>query len=147
MRRREFITGMLLIIALGSGASAAKPDAKTLDIYFLDMMGGASTLIVTPTGESVLIDTGSLEPLHRDADRIFAATRQAGLKKIDCLVTTHFHSDHFGALLQLTKLIPIEKFIYKGHLPPQHEQEKEKFQHLYRLYQEATGGNVEPLRV
>ena len=56
---------------------------KPLDIYFMDMMGGASTLIVTPLGESVLIDTGSLEPKHRDADRIHKACMDAGLKQIE----------------------------------------------------------------
>jgi competence protein ComEC len=111
------------------------------------MMGGGSTLIVTPLGESVLIDTGSLEPKHRDADRIFAAARQAGLRKIDYLVTTHFHSDHYGGILQLTKRIPVSTFMDKGHLPPDHERQSASFKKLYPLYQEATGGKVEVIRV
>lgn len=63
---------------------------KNLDIYFLDMMGGGSTLIVTPAGESILIDTGSREPQHRDAERIYKATQFAGLNHIDCLITYNF---------------------------------------------------------
>jgi len=122
--------------------------AGTLDVYFLDMMGGASTLIVTPLGESVLIDTGSREPsspVHRDAERILRAARLAGLRQIDFLVTTHFHSDHFGGIHELTRRIPVKKFLDKGHLPPEKESQREPFQRLYQLYREATGGKVEPL--
>ena len=60
MRLHNIVAGILLLLGLSGGVSAAAPDARnTLDIYFLDMMGGASTLIVTPLGQSVLIDTGS----------------------------------------------------------------------------------------
>jgi competence protein ComEC len=148
MRIRDITLGILLILyAAGSATAAQTAPAKSLDVYFLDMMGGGSTLIVTPLGESVLIDTGSLEPMHRDAERIHAAAQHAGLKQIDYLVTTHFHSDHFGGILQLTKLIPVKTFIDKGHLPPEHERESAWFKKLYPLYQEATGGNVRKIEV
>ena len=90
---------------------------KGLDIYFLDTVGGASTLIVTPLGESVLIDTGSREPLHRDADRIYKACQDASLKQIDYLITTHLHSDHFGGILQLSRRILIKCFMDKAAPP------------------------------
>lgn len=78
----------------------------TLDIYWVDTEGGAATLIVTPAGESLLVDTGN--PGARDADRIFqVATKTAKLQKIDHLVTTHYHVDHFGGAAQLAKAIPI----------------------------------------
>jgi beta-lactamase superfamily II metal-dependent hydrolase len=118
---------------------------QSLDIYFLDMNGGASTLIVTPMGESVLIDTGSLEPKHRDADRIYLACRHARLKHIDYLITTHFHSDHYGGILELTKRIPVKRFMDKGTLPLKPEQDNKIFKMLYPLYQQATKGNVTPL--
>lgn len=121
-----------------------KPD-KTLDIYFLDMAGGASTLIVTPLGQSVLIDTGSRTPEHRDADRIYHACSDAGLKQIDYLLTTHFHTDHFGGILELSKRIHIRSFIDKG-LPPQHEQNTDWFGRLYPLYQQATKGAAKLIR-
>ena len=147
MRIRHFPLAVLLAICLAVTGKPAEPGRpKSLDVYFLDMMGGASTLIVTPLGESVLIDTGSLEPMHRDAERIHAAARHAGLQHIDCLVTTHFHSDHFGGILQLTKLIPVKKFIDKGHLPPEHERRSARFKQLYPLYLEATGGKVETVK-
>lgn len=148
MKARYVVGGLLLaLISAAGGHSAETPPAKNLEIYFLDMMGGASTLILTPLGESVLIDTGSLEPKHRDADRIYAAAQHAGLKQIDCLVTTHFHLDHFGGILQLTKLIPVRKFIDKGHLAPESEINSGWFRQLHPLYQEATGGKVETLKV
>lgn len=118
---------------------------KTLDIYFLDMMGGGSTLIVTPQGESVLIDTGSLEPKNRDAERIFRATQAAGLKQIDHLVTTHFHSDHFGGILQLSKMIPIKNFYDKGVRTP--AEDRDQVASLYTLYEEATKGQVKAIKV
>ena len=125
---------------------ASQSEHRTLDIYFLDMVGGGSTLIVTPLGESVLIDTGSLEPKHRDADRIIKACRYAELKHIDYLITTHFHSDHFGAILNVSERIPIKCFMDKGALPPGQERSRESFKKLYALYQQATKGNVEPVR-
>ncbi len=80
--------------------------AGTLDIYWIDTEGGAATLIVTPDGESVLVDTGN--PGFRDPDRIArVATREAGLKQIDHLIITHFHKDHFGGATTLATLLPI----------------------------------------
>jgi competence protein ComEC len=86
---------------------------KTLDIYWIDAEGGAATLIVTPSGESLLADTGN--PGDRDAQRIFdVATKQAHLKKIDYVLITHFHSDHVGGVPALAKLIPIGEYVDHG---------------------------------
>lgn len=80
--------------------------AKPLDIYWVDVEGGAATLIVTPAGESVLIDSGN--PGQRDAQRIVkVATEVAGLRRIDHLITTHYHRDHFGGAATLAKLLPV----------------------------------------
>jgi len=86
---------------------------RTLEIYWVDVEGGGATLIVTPAGESVLIDSGN--PFERDPARIHkVATEAAGLKKIDHLVTTHFHVDHFGGAAELAALIPIGQVHDKG---------------------------------
>jgi competence protein ComEC len=86
---------------------------KTLDIYWIDAEGGAATLIVTPSGQSLLADTGN--PGDRDAQRIYdVATKQAHLKKIDTVLITHFHSDHVGGVPALAKLIPIGAFVDHG---------------------------------
>ena len=86
---------------------------RNLDIYWIDVEGGAATLIVSPSGESMLIDTGWTVG-DRDAKRIYAATQQAGLKKIDDLVISHFHADHVGGLAALSKMIPIGRFFDYG---------------------------------
>jgi competence protein ComEC len=86
---------------------------KTLDIYWIDAEGGAATLIVTPSGQSLLADSGN--PGDRDAQRIYdVATKQAHLTKIDFLLTTHFHSDHVGGAPALSKLIPIGAYLDHG---------------------------------
>lgn len=86
---------------------------KTLDIYWIDSEGGGSTLIVTPAGESVLVDTGN--PEGRDPQRIKkVATEVAGLQRIDHVIITHFHSDHFGGLAELAALMPIGTLHDKG---------------------------------
>ena len=84
-----------------------------LDIYWIDSEGGGSTLIVTPEGESILVDTGN--PGGRDPQRIQqVATQVAGLKRIDHVVITHFHADHFGGLAELAALMPIGTLYDKG---------------------------------
>ncbi len=89
--------------------------ATTVDIYYIDVEGGAATLIVTPAGESLLADTGNPRQDDRDAQRIYeAATGQAGLKKIDYVLITHFHGDHAGGLQSLSKMIPLGKFFDHG---------------------------------
>ncbi len=106
-----------LLIALLAGLTMASPvhAEKTLDVYWVDVEGGAATLIVTPAGQSILIDSGN--PGTRDAGRIHeVATKQAKLKKIDFLITTHFHGDHFGGAAVLSQLMPIGK-VYDNGIP------------------------------
>ena len=112
MTRKSFVF-LITAAFIVSWASAACAAAKTLDIYFIDVEGGAATLIVTPAGESVLIDTGF--PGDRDAGRIaHVALEVAGLKQIDHCVITHWHRDHVGGVAPLSKLIPIKHFYDHG---------------------------------
>jgi beta-lactamase superfamily II metal-dependent hydrolase len=105
-------------VASAVACAAALHAADTLDIYFIDVEGGQSTLIATPAGESLLIDTGYAGNEARDARRIMAAVRDAGLKQIDYLLTTHFHPDHDGGVVELAKQIPIRTFIDHGGFDP-----------------------------
>src|SRR4029077_7797937 len=75
--------------------------AKTLDIYFIDTEGGQATLVVAPSGQSLLIDTGWAGFSGRDADRILAAAKVAQVKRIDVLLITHHHGDHEGGVPNL----------------------------------------------
>ena len=89
--------------------------SKTLDIYVIDVEGGNSQLYVTPSGESVLIDTGNAGAAAvRDAERIAAAVKDAGLTEIDHLITTHFHGDHVGGIIDVAARVPVREFIDHG---------------------------------
>jgi len=102
-----YLITLLFFISIGSAAP------RTLDIYFIDVEGGAATLMVTPAGESLLIDTGF--PGARDSQRIaHVALEVAGLKQIDHCVITHWHQDHVGGVAALSKLIPIKNFYDHG---------------------------------
>lgn len=116
---------VLAVLTLSPRAQAAR--RGSLDIYFIDVEGGQATLVVTPAGQTLLIDTGfpgdgtfaSLpgDPRKaRDANRILAAARAAGVSTIDYLFITHYHADHDGAVPELAELIPIRAFV--DHEPP-----------------------------
>jgi beta-lactamase superfamily II metal-dependent hydrolase len=96
--------------------SAAQDRAgRMLNVYVLDVEGGNATLFVSPSRESLLIDTGNGGPAAmRDADRIMAAVKDAGLTQIDHLITTHYHADHFGAMAEVAGRLPIREFIDHG---------------------------------
>ena len=86
---------LLLLASLLVPAGILSAQPKNLDMYWIDVEGGAATLMVSPSGESLLFDAG-WEVGDRDAKRIFAAAQQAGLTKIDYFVLSHFHADHAG---------------------------------------------------
>jgi beta-lactamase superfamily II metal-dependent hydrolase len=93
------------VLALAAATAVAAPE-RGLEIYWVDVEGGGATLVVTPARESVLIDTGF--PGDRDANRIHrVATQAAGLTRIDHVIVTHFHIDHFGGLASLARLMPV----------------------------------------
>jgi competence protein ComEC len=106
------ILAALLFSASFSARAAEK--SKTLQIYFVDVEGGQATLFVTPEGKSLLIDTGWPGFDGRDAGRIVAAAKLAGIAKIDFVLLTHYHVDHTGGVPQLTARIPVGTFIDHG---------------------------------
>jgi competence protein ComEC len=110
MKRALWVAAALAVIALPLCA------ARTLDIYFIDVEGGQSTLIVTAAGESLLVDTGYAGNDGRDAGRILAAARDAGITQIDYLLLTHFHPDHIGGLSELAQQMPIRTFVDHGDM-------------------------------
>ena len=103
-----------MVCSLAFSAARADEKSKTLDVYWVDSEGGGSTLIVTPANESVLIDTGN--PGGRDAARIVAAAKSAGLTRIDHVLLTHFHIDHFGGAAETAQELPFGT-IYERAIP------------------------------
>ena len=115
MRRALSSSVALVVVLLLALPAAQTRTSKTLDIYVVDVEGGNATLLVAPSGESVLIDTGNGGAAGpRDPERIMAAVRDAGLTQIDHLITTHWHGDHFGGTEELAKRIPIRDYIDHG---------------------------------
>ncbi len=103
-----------LTIALFAGTASAQSE-RGLDIYFIDADGGAATLIVTPERESILIDSGWPGHDDRDPKRIVHVLKDvAKLERLDHLVTTHWHTDHYGGVEGLSKLVTIGKFWDRG---------------------------------
>lgn len=101
---------LVLALLAASALFAARP----MRIFFLDVEGGQATLIVSPSGESMLVDAGWPGRDGRDAARIVAAARKAGVKRIDYLVVTHYHTDHVGGVPQLAEKIPIRTYVDHG---------------------------------
>ena len=106
------VTAFLLWLTfLAACLTAATND---LTVYFIDVEGGQSTLFVTPSGQSVLIDTGFPGFNGRDANRIAATAKAAGVKQIDYLLITHYHGDHVGGVPAIAALLPIRNFVDHG---------------------------------
>jgi competence protein ComEC len=97
-------------LLLGMPAFPSPQDEKRLRIFWVDVEGGAATLVVTPEGGSLLMDCGW--PGKRDAQRIAAAAKAAGLQQIDHYLTSHYHTDHWGCVAELAELIPIAKYYH-----------------------------------
>jgi competence protein ComEC len=138
------LTLALLGMALCGAQSIAPPPtpppapAGSLQVYFIDVEGGQSTLFVTPDHHSLLVDTGWPDPTSRDAKRIQSAMRMAGIARLDAVLLTHYHDDHAGDVPQLAALVPIGEFLDHG---PNRQTDEAATEHGYEAYRKvlATG--------
>lgn len=146
MKRRVFVPTLVLLAGLASSLcfAQAKPARKTLDIYFIDVEGGAATLIVTPAGESVLLDAGWDQADGRDAKRIQRTMQLAGVTAIDHLVVSHYHRDHYGGVPELSRLVTVKKFYDHGKMTALAEDPQ--FATRYGAYQAAAAGQTITLK-
>lgn len=152
MRLAAAIFSVLAVaVALPAAQTAQKAqtaNARPLEIYVVDTEGGKAALYVSPTGQSLLIDSGN--PGGRDTDRIMAAVADAGLKQIDFLMSTHYHVDHVGGAQELAKRIPIGHYIdhgptVEGPVVPALREQVPGFQQAYaELYGKAKHTVVKP---
>jgi competence protein ComEC len=112
VRALRFALALTAVVAL---CGADQPPSRGLDLYFIDVMGGAATLIVTPERESILIDSGWPGLNDRDPKRIEHVLKEvAGLDHLDHLVTTHWHTDHYGGVEGLSRRLRIDHFWDRG---------------------------------
>jgi len=121
------VAACLVVALLLLSSASASAQTRNLDIYWIDVEGGAATLVIAPSGESLLYDAG-WEVGDRDAKRIFAVAQQAGLKKIDYFVLSHFHGDHAGGIRALAKLIPLGRCFDRGDfIEPMNQQWRDAY--------------------
>jgi len=107
--------GCVVAIVMSAALVSAQRQEKTFDIYVVDVEGGNASLFVSPSGESLLIDTGNAGmAAARDAGRIVEAAKDAGLSQLDHVIITHWHGDHYGGLAELASRMPIRHFIDHG---------------------------------
>jgi competence protein ComEC len=114
IRKTLAFAALVLAVGLGAAVWPQGKAAKPLDIWVVDVEGGKAALFVTPSGESVLLDSGWPGFDGRDPDRIMAAIADAGVKRIDYMLSTHYHVDHVGGLQELAKRIPIVTYVDHG---------------------------------
>lgn len=117
-------------------ALAQNSESKHLLIYTIDVEGGQSTLLVSPSGASMLVDTGWPGNNGRDAVRIQAAMKDAGITQIDHVLITHFHTDHVGGVPELVKRVKVGEFLDHG---PNRE-DSDITRHDFAAYLKAIDG-------
>jgi competence protein ComEC len=103
---------LLLVFCLISVATFTA--GKTLDIWVVDTEGGKAVLVVSPAGQSMLIDTGFPGNNDRDTNRILEVCRLAGVTKLDILLTTHYDLDHVNNTPSLVAKMPVALFVDHG---------------------------------
>ena len=123
-------TILVALSVLGLNEARAQ-QSRPLDIYWIDVEGGAATLVVTPSGQSILMDSGWSRPDDRDARRVQAAMQDAGVDRLDFLITSHFHGDHVGGLRALSERVEVGQFIDHGDSV---EQDREPGRVLFDSY-------------
>lgn len=136
------LIAVALAATLAAGLAAQTNAARTLTIYVADTEGGKAALFVAPSGDTVLVDSGNPGP--RDGDRIMAMITEAGVTRIDHLISTHYHVDHVGGMAALAARVPIKDYVDHGPTVETREQVP-NFQQTYAgLYAAATHTVVRP---
>ena len=117
---RRILFAVVAVALLGSMSGVQTQGQTTTDIYFIDTEGGQATLIISPVKgilgakEALLIDAGNLNPPGRDAERIQAAMKDAGVERIDYLIVSHYHGDHVGGVAALVEKVPVRRVFDPG---------------------------------
>jgi len=131
-----FTCAVILLSSSASQGGQAQPRAGHFLIYTIDVEGGQSTLLVSPTGASLLVDTGWPDNNGRDTDRILAAMHDAGITQLDKVLITHFHVDHVGGVPNLVKRVEVGEFLDHG----ENREDSDITRHDYAAYLAAIKG-------
>jgi beta-lactamase superfamily II metal-dependent hydrolase len=143
LKAQSLLAAVLVWLTLGA-AHPARAANRDLQVYFIDVDGGQSTLFVTPAGKSLLIDTGWAGNNGLDAGRIAAAAKDAGVTKIDYLLFTHYHADHIGGLPELLARMPVGTFIDHGPDSPTDPSTKKAYAAYQQLLANGHYGHITP---
>lgn len=108
------VVASLLFVSGSAQPAHAQKTSTHLAIYAIDVEGGQATLLVSPSGGSLLVDTGWLGNNGRDAGRIEQAMKDAGITGIDKVLITHFHTDHVGGVPNLVERVKVGEFLDHG---------------------------------
>ena len=137
-----YITSLVIAFLFGCAilpstapAQSTHPGNTDLTIYAIDVEGGQATLLVSPSGGSLLVDTGWPGNNGRDAERIQDAMKQAGIAKIDKVLITHFHVDHVGGVPNLVERVKVGEFLDHGV----NREDSDITRHDYAAYIRAIG--------
>jgi competence protein ComEC len=146
-RRQQFVGGAISIFILSVAAlllpsPAPARSSKSLEIYFVDVEGGQATLVVSPLGESILIDTGWAGA--RDAERIKAAANLAGLSRINYVLITHYHGGHVGGVADLLAHTPVGMFVDHGPNGEDSDQTREQYATYEKAIEHSERIRLEP---
>ena len=77
-----------------------------LEIHHIDVGQADSTLIITPTADTILVDTGDW---RQDGADVIAYLDELGIERIDHLVATHAHADHIGGHAAIIETFETER--------------------------------------
>ena len=117
-----FLVAVAFLLPIVAAPTRAQVQGqKTLEIYFIDTEGGQATLFVSPSGESLLFDTGTADPKKAQADRISAAIKDAGVQQLDYVIISHYHGDHVGNATELASRLPIRNWYDHGAYTVEHQ--------------------------
>jgi len=133
--------GFTLFFFVAPHVGHGQGSANHLLIYSIDVEGGQSTLLVSPAGKSLLVDTGWPGANGRDVGRIQAAMADAGISKLDYVLITHFHIDHVGGVPNLVQRVKVGEFLDHGV----NREDSDITRHDYAAYINAIGST--PRRV
>jgi competence protein ComEC len=116
--RRPVGSALALLVAgalLWPAGSGAGPPSL-LTVTFLDVGQGDASVIRTPDGATILVDSGP------DEQEVARALARMGVRRIDLAVASHAHADHVSGFPAIFARFPVALFIEPGcpHEAPQY---------------------------